>query len=72
MAASAGVLNGVPSKGLKGIRLILARKGLRIFARRFASSGLSLTPAIKTYSKVILRRERRGNLPHAERSSSIG
>src|SRR5579875_4107644 len=51
-------LKPAPGKGLKQIRLSLARIGASSLTRRRASASESLTPASITYSKVTRRRPR--------------
>src|ERR1700687_3536263 len=60
-----------PSQSLKGIRLIFARMPLSRRTSRRASSGASLTPSSRTYSKVMRWRKATGKRRQASSSSSI-
>src|SRR5216684_39044 len=65
-------LSGESAKGLKKIKLTLARNGPSIFANRRASSAESLIPSSMTYSNIIRRRRASGRRLHVSINIASG
>src|SRR3990172_5077205 len=67
-----GLLKELPSYSLNGMRFTLDGMPWMSFTNLFASSGESLTSFMRTYSKVIIRRDGKGNFLQASISCGSG